>query len=773
MLIVTMLTDRYSMYYSETAGRNLQMTKKTNSLMEAAGLDFDGDIEYPIAMAMDTFDAFRILLVSSFIMVIICVVFLGALLMLTLLRINADERQFELAMIRAQGMPQRQVIAILFAQTLAFSVPGTILGVFFVFAANAVFEAALKGFTHGPPRYVQLPAVVGIVSAALGIVLPLVATWPPVRAALSGSLRDALDIYRQAQNESRVVMEKLEEMGLASWQVILGFFLLVAGFIVYYCMPLSFIFDNMMLFFIMLEFILIIMITGICMMLYVVEPYAESAVLVVLLWGDERKLKTLISKNLRSHRERNSKAYMMFLLSVGCLTSAGVMFSVLSTISTQVTALTAGAPVTVVSASFSSPLDVEAINAFMRTEGAPSVTAWGYSSFNLAQYPQVSGTTAIGNLIGTTLNIGVTAISRTFMDAGYPEYNFVGDYNEAYSYGHSAFGKRDVVRSMYDDAPAPRGGSGNRDELIVTGLPTKFPTPNVSTKEGFVIPMLISSAVKDQIGMTINTGGVLQYSYQVGRETLATTQFYLEPRALMNRVSGFFAISSLPLLFRSGAILVPDTYFRRLLNPIDMDFAPSQNLTLRDGAVTDVRWRTLYVQLHGGLSRRARETFVNALQAHTDTLLHTTVDTRAVLDELQTVQNLIMYFFYFTAAICIVLCAFMLWVTFISNVQLNAWTFGILRSLGFSNAQLVRAAIYEALCVVLSAFVLGLLAGVVIGLTMAAQLSGYLVLPFQFDLPYPLIIIMAGLALISAFVGPSLPFINISKKPVAGILRDA
>lgn len=774
MLMVTMLKDRYDMYYAEAQTRNRLMTEKTNSLMEAAGLEFDGSIEYPIAAAMDTFDSFRVLLVSSFIMVVACVVFLGGLLMFTLLGIHADERQFELAMIRAQGMPRRQIIGVLVAQTLAFAVPGTVLGVLFVFVANAIFEVALKGFTHAPAQPAELPAAVGAVCAVLGLVVPTIATWSPVQSTLGSSLRDALDVYRQAQNESKVMMQKLEEMGLATWQVILGFFLLIAGFLVYYCMPLSFIFENMMLFFVLLELILIIMIVGLCMMLYIVEPYAEAGVLMLLLWGGERKLKTLITKNLRSHRDRNSKAYMMFLLTIGCLTAAGTMFSVLATISGQVTALTAGSPVTVVSASFEHPLNQADIDEFLSGEGGEYVVGWGYSSFSLSSYPQITSNTRIANLIGTSRAIGVTALSRSFMDAVYPEYNMVADYNSNYDYPRSIFGKKDVVKSMYD-YPAKNNGNAQQGSstIIATGLPAITSQVNITAKEGYLIPMMVSSAAKDQIGLTINTDALLSYSYGLSDQSSVSTQFYLQPRALMDRVSGFFAISSLPLLFRSGSILIPDTYFKQLLDPINMDFRNGNTMTLRDGFVTEVRQQTLYLQLRPKLKAAQRSRFVNALQAHTDTLWHTTVDTQSVLDELKTVQNLIMYFFYFTAVVCVVLCAFMLWVTFISNVQLNAWAFGVLRSLGFRNAQLVRGVIYEALCVVLSAFVLGLLAGIVIGLTLSAQFSGYLVLPFKFELPYPLILIMTGLALLSACTAPTLPFLSLRKKAIATVLRGA
>lgn len=134
---------------------------------------------------------------------------------------------------------------------------------------------------------------------------------------------------------------------------------------------------------------------------------------------------------------------------------------------------------------------------------------------------------------------------------------------------------------------------------------------------------------------------------------------------------------------------------------------------------------------------------------------------------MNTVQKLIMGFFYVTAVVCIILCAFMLWVTFIANVQLHAWTFGVLRSLGFNLPQLVRGAIYEALTIVLSAFIIGIVIGVCVGLTLSAQLATYLMLPFGFPFPYILVIVMFAMALVAAVAGSAAPFLSLRSRSIS------
>lgn len=770
MMVVVMLEGRYDMYYSDTNPRIRQLTEKSNALMQAVGLTFDGTVQFPVETTLETFDTFRILMTAAFVTVVVGIVVLGCILMFTLLQINAEERQFELAMIRAQGMPQRQIIGILVMQTLAFTIPGTVLGVGLVCTANVVVEALLASFTKAPWRPGDVPAVALIISILMGLVLPLVATYGPVTGALSSSLRDALDIYRQAYNEAHVKAMRLEEMGLQMWQIFLGAFLVIAGFLVYYLMPMSFIFSNMMMFFILLDFVLICMIAGMCMMMYVLQGPAEVCVLYLLLWGRETRLWTLIRKNLRSHRDRNSKAYMMFLLSVACLVSSGMMFGLLATISSQLAELTTGAEITVTSSTFSQPLDQDDVDAFMKGQGSDYVAHWAYTSFSLSSYPQIVSNTQIGSLIGTFNSLGVRAVTENFMDATYADFNMVDVYRSGYPYPINSVGQRDVIQSMFQYPP--HSSTADAQELVVTGFPPGAQIPDVSAKETYVVPIILSSAARDQIGLDVPAAGQLRFNYQLNNTNDPTsTIFYVEPRAMMNRLSGFIAVSSLPLLFRSGTLLTPTSYFLGMLNPVKLDFGATTTNVITEKAVLEVRQAVLYVKLRGNVTKRDREFFVNALQAHTDTLYHTTVDTAATVEQLSSVQNLIMYFFYFTSVICIILCAFMMWVTFISNVQLNSWTFGVLRSLGFRTAQLIRSAVYEALCIVISAFVFGMGVGVAAGVTMAAELCKIMVIPFYFSFPYVLVLIVLGLALVAAVVGSIVPFLSLRNKPISSVLR--
>ena len=128
-------------------------------------------------------------------------------------------------------------------------------------------------------------------------------------------------------------------------------------------------------------------------------------------------------------------------------------------------------------------------------------------------------------------------------------------------------------------------------------------------------------------------------------------------------------------------------------------------------------------------------------------------------------------FFNIVAAIAVVLCFFILTISFTANVRDNSWEFGVLRAIGFSVSQLIRAYIYEALCLVVAAFLCGTIIGVVIALTLVAQFNVFLEMPFQFAFPYLLFASLAVMALVVAVVGSYIPARVLRNKAIAFVLR--
>ncbi|EKF26978.1 permease-like protein, putative [Trypanosoma cruzi marinkellei] len=767
-LAVTM-TDRSHIYYLPTEERTREMVKRTNVIMrEGLGLDFNGTVYFPLSEAMDSFDMLKIILVSSLTCFVIGIVALCALLFYALLNTNAEERRFEFAMIRAQGLNKTHLVILLLTQSLAFIIPGLAIGAAFLVGLNALIEYLLSQFTAATPRILFVPLIPLFVSLGLGFILPLSTGWGLLSRVLGGSLRDALDVYRQVANETKVVMIKLATMGISTWQLILGAFLVVAGFVVYYLIPFSFIFENTMLLFLLLDLVLIIMVVGMCFIMTVAGPYIQLGFLWLMIWGNEKRLLTIVKKNLYDHQSRNSKAFLMVLISVGTIISSGVMFVMLSNASVDMTRLTNGADVYIVSSAFDVPLDEGELNAFLERRRGKYVQQWAYHSFPLDNYPQMVHASRLGTVVGTRLPMCIVAVSESFFNTVFPDYIMEEARDPRYKYKLTVDGKYDLVKSMYRNKPIPSSTVG---QIIATGLPLGAELPNILIKKTYIIPALVSSAVRDSMGTEVGGSMILEYNYRVS-DTIVTTRFTVEARGLMKRVAGFPDISPFPSKLADSEVLLPRGYFKTLVNPWVIDFGEKENFTLAPGTVTEIRQKKLFVRLQNNITRRQRITFLNEIQAYLDLTFHSASDTKEALKDLGVISQFIMYFFYFTSVICISLCTLMLWITFVANVRLNSRTFMVLRAVGCRNVQIARIILYEALSLVLSAFLLGVVVGAIVGLTLALQLVEVMVLPFRFTLPHTLVYVLFGLSVIAAVVGSMLPFRTIANKGISSGLRS-
>jgi ABC-type antimicrobial peptide transport system permease subunit len=211
-------------------------------------------------------------------------------------------------------------------------------------------------------------------------------------------------------------------------------------------------------------------------------------------------------------------------------------------------------------------------------------------------------------------------------------------------------------------------------------------------------------------------------------------------------------------------------------NQVDYATALAQNSTLvayDANAVTDIRYARLLVKMHPAIAgnKGERSSLVNRLQVSLDPYSHSTVVTPDLVDSISSAVDLIIVFFYFVCIVAVILDTFMLWLTFVSNVQLNAWSFGVLRSLGFTAAQLTRAFVYEALTLVIGSFIIGTIVGFIVAITVVLQMNLILQSPFEINFPYGLFGFLLGLSLISAVVGSVVPSRAVSSRPIAVVLK--
>lgn len=142
-----------------------------------------------------------------------------------------------------------------------------------------------------------------------------------------------------------------------------------------------------------------------------------------------------------------------------------------------------------------------------------------------------------------------------------------------------------------------------------------------------------------------------------------------------------------------------------------------------------------------------------------------------MLDSADTAVNGLNLFFTVVAALALTLCFFATWLSFLSNVQENSVEFGILRSLGLSIRQTISVYLFEAVAVVLSAFLLGTIVGLVISTTLTLQFNLFTEMAFSFVFPVVLFVFTFVACVLVAVISSFLPALGLSKFRISNVLK--
>ena len=202
--------------------------------------------------------------------------------------------------------------------------------------------------------YLRQPALA--LGITLGILLPLIGMIVPVKRALTKTLRDALDVYHNVVFDTNVSIRRLQDLGLSVTETSIAVFLVTFGILVYYVIPLAFLFQWLNVFFRVLSLILLALVMGQILVWSALQTKLEKLVLSCIVFGSHRYLKDVILKNLQSHRPRNSKTTLMFAICLSYVIFAATMFTLQANSLSENQEWFTGADISVQGGTFSNPL---------------------------------------------------------------------------------------------------------------------------------------------------------------------------------------------------------------------------------------------------------------------------------------------------------------------------------------------------------------------------------------------------------------------------------
>lgn len=774
-MVIVMNKNRVKAYGKEQSALDLDMVHFTNDVAEGVGIDYPVSFQLPIAETLTQFQFTKVSLDQIFNCVACVMLALGGMLIYSLLLNDVEAKTYEYGMLRGLGMRHYVLIELLLTQAVYFSIPGILLGLFFGWLFYLIVAALIASFVHLPIDTNFSGYAIGV-AVLLGFAMPIVANIFPIRRALSHTLRDALDVYHQVRNETNVQIIRLEKLGLDPWQLVLAFCAVFFGFVIYYMVPYAFIYRNYSLFFMIMSGILLGMLFGLSLIAQTIQPFAERLAIRAIMWGwDGRSLISLVRKNLFSHFSRNIKTAIMFTTCLTFVIFAGTVFRLQGHSIAELVQLGVGGDLWVFSPRTSSPLPEQALRDYLNSDmlynAHTVVLGFTFITYSLAGIESVSRT-RLSNLADyPEIVVRIVGVEENFLDVTYDRFFNPTEYDTEFSYS-MVDGKPDVIRSLYvnageehlpmegdgitvpPDILSANNSAGGRDQ-------SKTHWNNTVAYTDYV-DVVISEAMRVTASVDVSTPMRLKMNFH-SNDSSASVIYLAKARALLNRAPGFF-FSSYSIAAYYSPVLVSMPTYQRFINQ-------SAIWGNSDPQYTSPPKQTLIVKTKPSATLLEREGVINGIRNFLTDDSIVVQNTQDLIDSTEIAVNLLDVFFYTVATLAVILCFFVLWLSFTANVNENSWEFGVLRSLGLTSTQVIRVYVYEALAIIIASVFLGSTIGILVSITLTLQLDLFTELPFWFEFPS---VLFFGVLLMSvgvAVAGSYFPASRFKGKAISAVLK--
>ncbi|CEM34393.1 unnamed protein product [Vitrella brassicaformis CCMP3155] len=364
-----LLEDRIPLYMQEPRQQAFDITVATDRVAESIGIDYPISVTAPLQSLLVASQFVRLFLDNLFAAVVFVLVLLSIVLVYSLMLNDVEDKTYEFGMLRALGMRKQTLISMLLFQAMLFAIPGLSMGLLVAWLGGLIVTYFIADFSYAVFSYeLHLSAI--LLGSSLGLIMPVIANIVPIRRALSKTLRDALDIYHAVVSEIEVTIIKLHRLGLSPLQLLASSILVIAGFITYYLIPLSFVMRSFVFFFSILNIILMGMMLGLVMVAQVFQPLLQQAFcwLIVVPFRADASLYVLVVKNLQGHGKRNAKTGLMFTVALTFLVFAGAIFALQGNNLAANVKQATGADVVVRASLWERPLYEEKLSSFLQGE---------------------------------------------------------------------------------------------------------------------------------------------------------------------------------------------------------------------------------------------------------------------------------------------------------------------------------------------------------------------------------------------------------------------
>ncbi|ORX82075.1 hypothetical protein BCR32DRAFT_292904 [Anaeromyces robustus] len=777
LMVIVMKNNRMESYTKSHANAKKDIIRFTNQVADSLGFNFTAEYTSVLFLAVNSSEVLMVFLDELFFSIISVLCLLMVILIYSLLMTDVEEKTFEYGMIRSLGLHHTVLIIILLFQSLFFSIPGIILGVFLCKIVYIPVDYVISQYAETSID-VRISTSALILGVGIGFFIPIFGIVGLVKRALTKTLRDALDIYHRVVSETQVKIKKLEDIGMSLPEIAISIIMVVIGFGVYYGVPTAYVSQNYALFFRFLTLLLLVMILGETLLGQVINNLLEKVCVSLVIWGPNKKLKIVVKKNLQNHFSRNSKTSIMFSLCLAYIIFAAALFSLMGGSLSRQIEWTTGADISIVAKSFDTPLPEDEIRALLDsnsiTDDEDLIEEYSFVTYPLNYNSQVRSTSLCPvsgisckyvEFFGVETNILKTLLTR---------YYSVEEYDNKYIYNNdpilSLNQNIDTLKDIVDYIPESFE-SINKGTVTTKTKPKYYYPLNSTRTYSIAYPILIGSNFMEETYTTISDWLPLIID---GNDNDISEVYLLKPIGILNKFPGFTDISSGMLSNGYVGFLSMDNY-NRFLN-LTTEFLYIANPPTKTVDVYKYHEQSLKKYLFIKVKKDATdfqiEDIINNILRYIDDSTKFSVNNlRHSVKSTNSIADLLNNIFYFIAFLGIFMCSFMCYLSFTANLKENSWEFGILRSIGLSAVEVINVYIYEAICIILSCVVVGTSIGLISAVIITMQFNLFMQLPFTLSFPFFMFFELVILSLIVAIFGSYIPGKQYAEKPINEVIK--
>ena len=682
-----------------------------NDISNALGI-FPYIMDLPVYTNLEELSYASLFLGITLKLLIVILFILSSILIYNLLMATLNNKTFEFGVIRTLGLSKLGIAQLILIQALCFVIPGIILGLAASIPLLVLGRALLENKLLATIPIV--PTGFGFMWALIvGIFIPLVSSYYPVKTALSKDLNASLDTTRSKTLAIQVTVESKSKR--IPWtQIVFGVLTVCFGVALYILLPLALVSSNLGLLLWLFFIILLGFLVGLTLLSLNFQHIMEKILTTVAFFWT-KTFKGLVSKNLSAHRIRNRQVAIMYALSLGFVIFIKIALNQEISSATYQTQAEKGAYLQV--SNLGTISDMQALEEALFVAKGVYIQDYAWVTSDLNTVLEAQGAEAAVTHKGQlyTQEAIIVGASPSFFEVSFSKFLKV-----AHSQNEET--GLDLGEQLY----TPRGSEG----VIVGEYYRKYFDVDVEKEESIVIDISAGTdSRKEELRVlaSLNSAAGLTFS----NNPSVTDQNVLVSIPTFRRLAGdaITSYQDIPL----------DSLLIKAIGDTDANLEKASDL----------------------LNDLKQSTYPNMK-------IWDFRDSDSSLKSNESVLNII---FYAVEIMVIILSLFSLTTSMTTNIMEQTKEIAVLKAIGLRKLIINMLYVAEAFILVFSSALFGILIGTLVGYIFSVQRILFTYLPLQFKFPIVDLLIIFGMAVLSAFLSSFLPARRITKKQISTIAR--